>query len=297
MKFELGHAAMSKFLNGIGVLLKAADMPSIEERSEKFNVGLAGKTIEIEDKTIKPVIESLLKKGLGDRFWSELASMQPDVAEKFADRQILARRRESVHTFEQNLSKEDWNEPQWGDFFDKNQWIFGLGLRYQFLRQLKDQAHYGGTNYTGKGEQKGDFLHCTEGDERFTVLVEIKLPNSQIFHKSASTTSYRNGVPGFAVEFANALSQVQVNAHKWETEGSRTDATRDALEIERIRTVHPRTLLIYGTTSLLDSREKRESFEIFRGELKNTEIVTYDELLRRAKFIVGEMEDGTSSSK
>jgi hypothetical protein len=126
-------------------------------------------------------------------------------------------------------------------------------------------------------------------DARFIVLVEIKRPDSAIFHATARGQKYRNGVPGFDVEFANALSQVQVNTRTWEIEGSQTETNRSRLEHEGIYTVYPRSLLIYGHTSQLDTLEKRNCFEIFRGQLKNTEIVTYDELLNRAKFIIGEM--------
>ena len=175
-------------------------------------------------------------------------------------------------------------------FFDENRWIFGLGLRYQFLSQLQGQAHYGGSDLTGRGTQKGDYLHYTVGDDaKFVVLVEIKRPDSPIFQANSSGQKYRNGVPGFNVEFANTLSQVQVNARTWELEGSQTEANRSQLEAQSIYTVHPRSLLIYGCTSQLNTLERRNCFEIFRGQLKNTEIVTYDELLNRARFIIGEM--------
>jgi len=288
-KFELGHEAIENFLKGISILLKTAQLASIEERSEKFTVAPSSLSVEVRDETLKPIMEEILKKGFGSRFLSELASLRPDEADRFAAQQMLARREACIHLFDQQLHRRDWNEPKWGRFFDENRWIFGLGLRYQFLSQLQGQANYGGVNLTGGGAQIGDFLHYTEGEARFVVLVEIKLPESKIFQAGGRAQSYRNGVPGFAVEFANALAQVQVNSRTWDIEGSRTEANRDRLDRERIYTVHPRSLLIYGNTSELDSIEKRNCFEIFRGQLKSTEVVTYDELLKRAQFIVGEM--------
>ena len=289
ISFELDTEAMNNFLNGISVLIETAKIPSIKERSAKINVALRNKVIEFDDETRKLTIESLINKGYGSNFWSELAALKPDEAEKFADNQILSRRKASVREFEEAMQELAWNEPEWGKFFDKNRWIFGLGLRHQFLSQLQGQAHYGGTDLTGRGTQKGDFLHHTVGFARFVVLVEIKRPDSEIFQTTAKGQKYRNGVPGFDVEFANALSQVQVNARTWELEGSQTEANKNKLEPQRIYTIQPRSLLIYGSTSQLDTLEKRNCFEIFRGQLKNTEIVTYDELLNRAKFIIGEM--------
>jgi hypothetical protein len=274
-------------------LQHAAQM--IAERSAKVSVAPINRVIEISDETLKPLVQGLIEKGYESRFWRELALLKPEEAERFAEDQILGRRKKSVRVFEEEMQKLIWKEPEWDKFFDENRWIFGLGLRYQFLSQLQNQATYGGSDITGKGTQKGDFLHCTVGDAaKFTVLVEIKRPDSKIFQVAPKGKIYRNGVPGFDVEFANALSQVQVNARTWETEGSQTGKNRSRLESEDIYTVYPRSLLIYGTTSELDTLEKRNCFEIFRGQLKNTEIVTYDELLNRARFITGEML-GTAS--
>jgi hypothetical protein len=292
-KFELGHEAMKNLLDGIGILLKTARQASIEKRSERFSVALQDRSVEVEDETLKPIIKEILSKGFEGRFWSELASLRPGEADRFAAQQMLARRNDSIREFELAMQKRDWDEPRWGKFFEENRWIFGLGLRYQFLRHLQGQANYGGMNITGQGAQIGDFLHCTEGEARFVVLVEIKLPDSEIFQAKSKMQPYRRGVPGFAVEFANALAQVQVNSRTWEVEGSRTEANRDRLEGDRIYTVHPRSLLIYGDLKQLDAIEKRNCFEIFRGQLKDTEIVTYDELLKRAQFIVGEMAQAT----
>ena len=292
ISFELNTEAMNHFLDGISVLHKTTGIASLEERSERFSVALRNKVIEINDETLRPLVQGLIDKGYESRFWRELASLKPEEAEKFANDQILVKRKTSVRMFEEAMQKLTWTEPEWGKLFDENRWIFGLGLRYQFLYQLQAQANYGGSDITGRGAQKGDYLHYTVGDAaKFVVLVEIKRPNSLIFQAVQKGQKYRNGVPGFDVEFANALSQVQVNTRTWELEGSQTEPNRNRMEQDRIFTVHPRSLLIYGHTSQLDTLEKRNCFEIFRGQLKNTEIVTYDELLSRARFIIGEMSD------
>jgi hypothetical protein len=43
---------------------------------------------------------------------------------------------------------------------------------------------------------------------------------------------------------------------------------------------------VFGHTYQLDNRDKRNTFEAFRSNIKNPEIVTFDELYERAKFIV-----------
>ena len=60
-------------------------------------------------------------------------------------------------------------------------------------------------------------------------------------------------------------------------------------EINRACTerIHPKGIVIIGNTSQLNNWDKRNSFERFRRELSNPEVITYDELYERAKFIVG----------
>jgi hypothetical protein len=160
---------------------------------------------------------------------------------------------------------------------------FWLGLRFHFLNLLQNQANYGGSDFTRRGEQKGEFLMNTEGDERFTVLVEIKRPDTRFF---SGGPSYRNGVPGFDPGFTNAISQVQVNTHTWEIEGSRRQQDAEQLAAANIRTISPRSILVCGHThELKDSLHKRKAFELFRCKLTSPEIVTFDELLARAQFI------------
>jgi hypothetical protein len=294
VKFELPTEAMGRFLDGIGALLRMAEMPSIEERSRRFSVALSDKVVEIDDATLIPMIKEIVSKGHSRELWDQLAELKPQDAEMFADEQVLRRRRESLNEFTGALNDENWDEPRWQKFFELNRWIFGLGLRYQFLHQLQGQAHYGGGDVRGKGGQKGDYCHYTEGEAKFTVLVEIKCPGSPIFHARSADKPIRSGVPGFHQDFANAISQVQVNTYTWEAEGSQSGANQEGLHRDNIFTVHPRSLLIYGNTNqLLDSREKRIAFELFRGQLKHTEIITYDELYNRARFIVEELPAGT----
>jgi hypothetical protein len=184
-----------------------------------------------------------------------------------------------------------WSELQWEKFFQKNQWIFGLGLRFQFLGLLQNQANYGGVSYTQKGGQRGEFLMATEAEERFTVLVEIKRPDSCIFHENSTLKPYRNGVPGFSMEFANAISQVQINARTWEVQGSRRDEDAELLSEARIRTIAPRSILVFGQTTELSDLPRRNSFEVFRRNMTAPDVVTFDELLARARFIVRDSPD------
>ncbi len=288
-KLELKSEHVRNLLAGLEILADAAEQQGASIRPvRKLVVAKENEVVRVVERDHKAIIEQLIAQDKGRDFWQSLTLLSPDIATEIAEAEIHRRRKAALETFERELLSRRWKEPEWEEFFCQNTWIFGYGLRYQFLGLLQKQAHYGGTAYTGKGGQRGEFMMASGGDERFTVLVEIKKPESPIF--SASVGAYRNAVPGFSTEFVNAISQVQVNAQTWEGEGSKTEGNRELLGRAGIHTISPRSILIFGTTSQLDSGTKITSFSLFRRSLHAPDIITFDELLFRARFIVTGLE-------
>ena len=285
-KLQLDSDQVRNLQIGLDALETVAKDLGASIRSRKYVVGRADEFVHVPERQTKQLIEQLISQNEGPSFWELLAKSQPDLATRLADSQIQHLRRDSLHIFEEKLLASTWNEPRWEQFFDENQWIFGYGLQYQFLSMIQRQANYGGVGLEGKGAQRGEFLMRTEAEHRFTVLVEIKKPDSRIISSSTSKP-YRSGVPGFHTDFVNAVSQTQVNARTWTIEGSRRPQDYAALSKQSTHTTLPKTLLIYGHTREFTSVQgAAEGFDLFRSNLDNPKILTYDELFARAKFIV-----------
>ncbi len=83
------------------------------------------------------------------------------------------------------------------------------------------------------------------------------------------------------------MAQLQSNCRTWVLEGSRQEDNREALEGQGIYTYEPKGILVIGHCGQLDSLHKKAAFEVYRRNLHNPEIITYDELLARAEFLVG----------
>src|ERR1035441_5888411 len=81
VKFELPTEAMGNFLVGISALLRVAQMPSIEERSQSLSIALSSKVIEINDETLIPAIREFIAKGHSRQLWDQLAALKPQDAE------------------------------------------------------------------------------------------------------------------------------------------------------------------------------------------------------------------------
>jgi hypothetical protein len=257
------------------------------------NVLVVGREDEIlrVDVNRASVIKWLLDKNYPEEIWRELIRTDPDLATRLSYARIQTERAKAIQQFSTNLEKQK-DEQWWQSFFDTNLWIFGYGLDYRILRSVRSQPNYGGAGMSGQGGQRGDHLLKTQAVKRFTVLVEIKRPDAPLLGKR----EYRNGAWQLGDDLTGGVSQLQINSRQWETDGSRIEQNADTLRQQGVSTIRPKGILVVGHTAQLDSIAKLNTFESFRRNITSPEILTFDELHERAKFIVQqESEDGRSN--
>ncbi len=278
IKIELTTAAIKALCETVGRLDAIRKKRGIQYGSHDFTV-VDSDAIVINDQNKANVIRQLLEAGYGEEIWNELAQRDSDITSRLANAKIHEDRLKTLHQFEKTVINNNLSESDWQHFFEDNTWIFGYGLKYQVLNIIQSQPNYGGVTVTGTGGQRGDFLTATEAETKFTCLVEIKKPTTELLQH----TQYRNGAWGVSSELAGAVSQIQVNCAQWEI-SSKLDPNRENLK--DVITIAPRGIVVIGNTSELDDWNKKNSFERFRREIRNPEIITYDELLERARFIV-----------
>jgi hypothetical protein len=221
-----------------------------------------------------------------DKRESVLETLRNNVLTK-EDLNILSGRKEGLEVFKEFLDKEI-TEPQWQLYFKQNSWIFGYGLHYKFLSILQREASVSSTDLDGKNEVKSDYLL---GDKNFTVLVELKRPDTPLFEKDKNRSeSWR-----LSKELTYAVSQILAQKAEWQIKAQTDQFNEEGNKIEQ-DTFDPKTILIIGNTnqfvgSTKTDLIKKKTFELYRRNSRNIEILTYDELFERAKFIVN---DGTT---
>jgi hypothetical protein len=244
----------------------------------------------------EPEAARVLVELLGDQAWTALLTAGMDMPAVLAYRRLWRERRVQCEEFRRHLDARDWIESNWQRFFESQTWIFGYGLRYQFLHQIAERPYIGGRDPTRSGAQEGDFLLSTSANVRFTVLVEIKRPDAEL----VMDRTYRNHVHNLGSELTGGVVQLQQQCWRWAVDGSRTDEARDLLEDDKIFTYEPRGILVIGDlASMAVDRDKIRSFECFRRSLKSPEVLTYDELFERAEQLValGEAEVETPAEE
>ena len=288
-KIKLSNSAVKKLLDTFLKFDTVRSDGGIAKGIQKYNL-VNQDDLVISDKNVAKVVEGMLENDTVMSFWSALASESPDTATALADSRIQQMRRESLAKFQELITNSGTSEADWQNFFEDNKWVFGLGLRYQILKVSQSQPHYGGEAVDGKGGQRGDFLAYSQAKAKYTCLVEIKKHSTEPLGKR-----YRNGAYSASEELSGAIAQVQANCAKWEIDGSRSDENRD--KMDGIHTVQPKGLVVIGSTAELEGdREKWSSFERLRRNVLNPEIITFDELLERARFVVNGDEGDTVST-
>lgn len=182
---------------------------------------------------------------------------------------------------------DNFNELHWQRFFERNEWIFGYGLRYKYLSILQREAHLSHTDLNGSNDVIADFLMS---DARFTKIVELKTPQANLFvNRQNRADSWR-----LSSELTDAVSQILAQKANWEIESQRDNYTASG-ELISERTHDAECILIIGNLGSIEGNErekaiKRKTFELYRRNLKNIDIICYDELLERARFIVRSAE-------
>lgn len=283
VKLHLNSSQTRKLFDGLIKLYKISEK-GINFGETEFVVGLANELIRVP-KERRKFIKHLLDKEYGEEIWNELIDSSPDLATRLSLSRLQSERTKALNEFEKNIDT-DKDESYWQKFFSKNQWIFGYGLKYCFLTQLTDQPNYGGANYKGKGNQRGDFLLNSASEIKFTVLVEIKTPKTPLLAIiNGKHKQYRNGAWQLSSSLTGGVSQIQINCKTWWKNSFET-VNYEELRKKNIFTVNPKGILVIGKSKELNELSKAETFESFRRNLENPEIVTFDELFQRAKYIV-----------
>lgn len=230
----------------------------------------------------RDILQKLLDEG--DEVWDLLEELQPDVFKAVALRKQHEAREAALSEFAEKMGSGDWDEGDWEQFFKDNTWIFGYGLAYQFLTTVQNQPNYGGAGLEGTGTERGDFLMGTAAQARFTVLVDIKKPEALLL----STRPYRGeAIYSVSREVAGGVAQLQANCATWLSEGAQLPRNVRQLDGLGVYTHEPKGILVVGRTAeLAGDDDKAGSFERFRRRLQNPEIVTFDELYERARYLI-----------
>lgn len=273
-----------------------------------FIQAMTGSEVPVEAFRLVPTEGAELAELLsGQNKASLLKAMQLTIGDELtqADISMLTNRRAQLEEFRQLLEDPEYfaarrslvrgDEEVWQRFFERNQWIFGYGLTFIACESLTgaklEQVTTGHNIFTGAGK-RSDAVMRTKGYLSSLLFGEIKTHKTDLL----TATAYRvPDVYRVSAELSGAVSQIQKTADKavglmQQRIFAMADDSGTPMGVE-VLTVRPRQILIIGHLSQLEengrfNQEKAHSFELFRRSILGVEIITFDELYERAKFIV-----------
>jgi len=220
---------------------------------------------------------------------STLASERPEVLSKLRNDIELVSLDVLIDAFTSALGRST-SEPYWQQFFQENPFALHLAFGYPVIR-IQDQASVGGMRLSGRGEKIADFL-VKNSLTNNVALFEIKKPSSPLLRKK----QYREGVFGPSRELVDSVNQVL--DQKYQLEKSLV-AIKDNTRNPDLESYSVRCCLIVGTAP--EDPDLSKSFELYRQNSKNVDIIAYDELLEKLKqlrdLLRGEPADDGSDGK
>ena len=174
-----------------------------------------------------------------------------------------------------DVNKTNSNEAFGQQVFNENPYVLSQIFSVPVIF-IKDKAYVGGMNVDKQDAKFVDYLYTTESSND-ALLVEIKTPCTKLLG-----SKYRKGVFGPSPELAGSI--VQVLDYRRELARnikSITDGTSHEIDV-----FNPRCIVIVGNYGEeLKDELKRKSFELYRTNSRDVEIVTYDELFKKAETL------------
>jgi hypothetical protein len=184
-------------------------------------------------------------------------------------------------------------ERVWQSLLEANPWILGIGLAGQLLTSWNEsrlEQWVAGFSVAGVGKRADAFLR-TNGRIKSMVFAEIKHHQTDLL----SPREYRAGCWAPSTELAGGVTQTQQTVHLAVQQIGDYLQDKDASGFDLnsgTYLVRPRSFLIIGNLDQLRGpdggvhRDKFRSLELYRRNLYEPEVITFDELLARAEWHV-----------
>jgi hypothetical protein len=202
---------------------------------------------------------------------ASIAEDQPEKLAKLHSDIELVTLEALIKRYEEMLGKK-LVEGRWQEFFNENPFILNMAFGYPVIK-VRDQASVGGRKLSGDGEKITDFL-VKNSLTNNTAIFEIKTPQTAILNKKP----FREGVFTPSADLSGSINQALDQKYQFQKQIAQIKDNTRLYDIESYA-VH--CCLVVGRTPEGDDQKK--SFELFRRNSKDVEIVTFDELVEKLK--------------
>jgi hypothetical protein len=260
VKIELHSDELLTLMQGLGKIKIIADDNEIAYGTQEY---------VLTSSNIASIAGQLANLTNAENVIDSLKDLNPDVLQNLDVVLGVSRLQNALRVWADN--KENSKEEFWHQLFRDNSWLLAQLLLHPVII-FEDKAYVGGKRLDNTGGKVPDFLLQNNLTTNVLVL-EIKTPVTRLlgndYRQTYSVSAELSGT------INQALSYKQHLLNYFHPLARETDKV--------FETFDPKCVIIAGNTDEIDSKEKKGAFELFRNQLKNVEIVTYDELFEKAK--------------
>jgi len=252
------------------ILAERLGMPKLDPKAgrhpyRKLFTAVAQGKEELSEEDQNAVIGALSKNVAG------IAEVQPEKLAKLRGDIELVTLEALIKRYDEMLG-EKLVEGRWQAFFNENPFILNMAFGYPVIK-VRDQASVGGRKLSGDGEKITDFL-VKNSLTNNTAIFEIKTPQTAILNK----TPFRDGVFTPSADLSGSINQALDQKYQFQKQIAQI---KDSSRLYDIESYAVHCCLVIGRTP--DGDDQKKSFELFRRNSKDVEIVTFDELLEKLK--------------
>jgi len=211
-----------------------------------------------------------------DFFTNESLSKTKEIVDNKYIKEILGKY-EELMAF---VTDGDALEKRWQEFLKTNSWIFS-SIFAQPVILYKDEAYVGGKNIDNQNGKFNDFLIKNSLSDNVSFL-EIKTHKTKLVENAP----YRGeDVYSATKDLTGCIAQVLNQRDNFQKEFYQTKVKSKA----DFETFNSKCVVLIGSISDLDEN-KRYSFELFRSNSRDVEILTFDELQTKIKSLQSIMD-------
>lgn len=273
---------------------------------QKYGIRFGETEFYITDSNLKPVLDQILTNK--DHFKKLLSVGGPEILDKLLawmsgteDTQLIVDKLQNLNI--DNLKKinsligvsnlkrllQIWevnknnsDEEFWQKTFEQHAWAISQVFSHPVVI-IQKKAYVGGKAIDNTGGNVVDFLYRNKITANL-VLIEIKTPTMKLIGQK-----YRNTAFSISQDLSGSVNQILTYKH--ELQSNFYPLSQQGTE--NFESFNPQCLVIAGSiqSESIDDIVKR-SFELFRNDLKNIQIITFDELFEKINLLVNLLEGG-----
>ncbi len=181
-----------------------------------------------------------------------------------------------IRKWHANKLKFSKDEAYWQKLFTEHPYIFTQIFSAPTVF-FKGNMFVGGMKVDNSGGSYADFALKNELSDDL-LLIEIKTPGTQLLSKRA----YRGRIHSPMKELSGSVQQIL----DYKTTVMKEFHSLSNNSEEKFEAINPKCIVIVGNSEEeFGTEDKRRSFEIYRSGLKNVEVLTFDEVFKKAESI------------